>query len=464
MTAAKRFILLVLGIVVVAGVIMAPRRNEQLTMMLDQDRQAEVISLLSPQIARGEYDPNILLLLGRAYAETGEYQRATELLERYTALRPDDAEGYARLADLYKRTYDVKRQIAMLERHIAIKPTPSRAIELALLYRQEHRSDEEFALLSRFEHQLTIQSGLVLRLAELVANVGDRERAIQILMRSEEGSARPRHNEKERIFWAELLISSGRSAEALRLGKQWILEWREPWLAGLLLRSFTQNAPVSDASELGEAVAVLHPEVRFFFASELAKTGSVLVARHLLETWSKANLSPSMNEIAAFLSICRDLGEQTVIWQAFGEVLRRRSSEDVVLRFGAAIAAEFEIGALAPFWPSLPNVIERRPLLAAQLAFHEHNLAMTKWLLGKVDLTASETSERQMWIDLLNAVASPPEVFQVLRDRRRGGGLPPDLLPQYARLAGGLGQETEYRAAVLGMAGAPPWPENSIRK
>jgi hypothetical protein len=429
MTVSTRFLMLVLGIVVVAAMIMAPRRDEWLAMMLDADRQAEVISLLSPQLARGEYDPSLLATLGRAYAETGEYQRAAELLERYTALRPDDAEGYARLADLYKRTYDVNRRIAMLERHIAITPTPSRAMELAILYHQEHRADEEFALLSRFEHQLTVQSGLVLRLAELVANNGDRERAIRILMRSEEGSARPRHNESERIFWAELLIESGHSAEAVDLGKQWILEWREPFLAGRLLRSFTQHAPVADASELGEAVASLHPEVRFFFAVELAKMGAVPVARHLLETWSKANLSPSMNEIAAFLSTCRDLGEQTVVWQAFGEVLRRRSSEDLILRFSAAIAAEFGIGALAPFWPNLPNVIERRPLLAAQLAFHEHNLAMTKWLLEKVDPATSETSDRQMWIDLLNAVASPPEVFQVLRDRRRSGHLPPDLLP-----------------------------------
>jgi hypothetical protein len=77
---------------------------------------------------------------------------------------------------------------------------------------------------------------------------------------------------------------------------------------------------------------------------------------------------------------------------------------------------------------------------------------MTKWLLDKVDLAALETSDRRMWIDLLNAVASPPEAFEVLRNRRLSGRLPPDLLAQYARLAGGLGQEIEYRAAVADLS------------
>lgn len=61
-------------------------------------------------------------------------------------------------------------------------------------------------------------------------------------------------------------------------------------------------------------------------------------------------------------------------------------------------------------------------------------------------------SDRQMWIDLLTAVASLPEAFEILRERRRAGILPPDLLRQYARLAGGLGQEVEYRSALADLS------------
>jgi hypothetical protein len=62
-----------------------------------------------------------------------------------------------------------------------------------------------------------------------------------------------------------------------------------------------------------------------------------------------------------------------------------------------------------------------------------------------VDLAALDSPSRQMWIELLAATASPAEALRILRDRR--SRLPPDLLVSYARLAGQLGQEIDYRAA-----------------
>jgi Tfp pilus assembly protein PilW len=56
-----------------------------------------------------------------------------------------------------------------------------------------------------------------------------------------------------------------------------------------------------------------------------------------------------------------------------------------------------------------------------------------------------------MWLDLLTAVVPPAEVFEELRDLRQSGRLPADLMSRYARLAGGLGQEIEYRAALAGL-------------
>ena len=451
MTAPVRFILLVIGIVIAAAALMAPRRDEWLAVLRDQDKQAQIIALLEPRLAAGDNDPDLLATLGRCYAETGNYPRAIELLNRYIALRPNDSEAYGRLADLFKSTGDVPRQIAMLERSIELAPKLSRVADLAAAYRQQKSPDQELALLSEFEADLKVKGGLLLRLAELRANTGDREGAIRVLTRPDiiSASMRSTSNVDERLLLAKLLVAVGRSGEAVRLGKQWILQWHEAWLADRLLRGIVLQAPVSDASELADAVVALHPEVRLFLAHGLTAMGAKPVARHLLETWPQANPSASMNEIAGFLSISREQDDPAIVWQAFADVLRHPSSIDLVTHYTEAIAAEFGIGALAPFWASLPQaVIERRPLLIARLAFHEHNLALTKWLLGKVDLGALGTSDRRMWIDLLGAVTSPAEMFEVLRDRRRNGDLPPDLLPKYTRLAGGLGREMEYRAAL----------------
>ncbi len=451
MTAPGRFIILVLGVVAAAAAFMAPRRAEWLAMMSDDNKHAQIIALLEPRLARNENDPGLLATLGRSYAEIGNNPRATELLERYIALRPDDGEAYGRLADLYRAVGDRTRRIAMLRRSVVLTPRLSRVAELAGVYHEDGQADEELALLSRFEGELTVKNGLLLRLAQLCDGNGEPDRAIRVLMRPEVISAPTRQirNDEERLFLASLLVKTGRSSDAVRFGKQWILQWREPWLDNRLLHVVVPSAPIADAAELAEAVAVLHPEVRLFLARDLAQTGAPQVARHLLETWTTANPSPSMNEIAGFLSACREQDEPAIVWRAFGEALRTPVSIDLIIRYSEAIAAEFGIGALAPFWPSLPPaVMERRPLLAARLAFYEDNPTMAKWLLGKVDLAALEASDRRMWIDLLTAIVSPAEVYEVLRDLRQSGRLPSDLTAQYARLAGGFGHEIEYRAAL----------------
>jgi tetratricopeptide (TPR) repeat protein len=451
-TPARRFIMLVIATVAVAAVLMVPRRDEWLAIMHDGDQHAQIIAMIEPQLARDGDDPDLLATLGRSYAEIGNHQRAATLLERYILFRPDDGDAYARLADLYNRIGDQARRLAMLQRSLALRPRLSRAMELAGLYRERQEAHQELALLSLYESQLTLESGLLLRLARLYAADGYRDRALHVLMRPEVLAAptQPMRSQNERLYLAELLIASGRSAEALRFGKLWIVQWNEPWLAHQLLRDFALHAPFDEASELADVIAVLHPVVRFFLVSELAKIGAGSVARHLLETWSNANAAPSMNEIAAFLTACRDQNEPGIVWRAFGGVLMRHASNDIITRFSEAIVAEFGIGALAPFWSNLPGtVIVGSPLLAARLAFHEHDLALTRRLLGRVDLSTQTAADRRMWLELLTAVASPIEVFAVLRDRRSRGPLPRDLMAKYVRSAAELGQEIEYRAALL---------------
>ena len=127
-----------------------------------------------------------------------------------------------------------------------------------------------------------------------------------------------------------------------------------------------------------------------------------------------------------------------------------KSSGPVVVRYSEAIAAEFGIGALAPFWSALlPAVMAQDPLLAARLAFHEHDIVLARQLLDRVDLDTLAKSDLRMWSDLLTAVAAPPEVFRVLRDRRNRGHLPREIMTDYARLAAQLGQELEYQAALV---------------
>ena len=126
MSAPARFLALVFAIVVVGALVLAPRRSEQVAMMHDRDEITQIIALLEPRLAAGDSDPNLLVTLGRAYAELGDRKRAAELMRRYTAVRPDDGDAYAVLADIAKADGDTQMQTSMLARDVALTPSPAR--------------------------------------------------------------------------------------------------------------------------------------------------------------------------------------------------------------------------------------------------------------------------------------------------------------------------------------------------
>ena len=68
--------------------------------MRDNHKQAQIVAMLEPRLAREDDNPTLLAALGRAHADLGNTARAIELFERCIVLRPDDAETFAQLADL----------------------------------------------------------------------------------------------------------------------------------------------------------------------------------------------------------------------------------------------------------------------------------------------------------------------------------------------------------------------------
>ena len=252
MPLAGQFMLVVLGIATVTAAAMVPRANEWLAVMRDDRKQAQIIAQLEPRLAQDGQDPNLLATLARAYADLGDAPRATALLERYVALRPGDADAYGRLAGLYGTVGEAARQRDALERSVELAPKLPRIAELAALYRSLGKVDEERALLTAFEPDLTVRSGLLLRLAQLYVDKGETLRAVTVLSRADVIQAVPKgvRNDEERLLLATLLAETGQGAEAVRFGKVWIAQWRLPWLSNRLLMAVAKRAPDPDAFAL----------------------------------------------------------------------------------------------------------------------------------------------------------------------------------------------------------------------
>ena len=161
------------------------------------------------------------------------------------------------------------------------------------------------------------------------------------------------------------------------------------WPIASCVASFWQ-APVADASELADAVAVLHPETRFFLVQRPRDDGCQAGRAPPFVDLGQRNPSPSMNDIAGFLSACRaQEGQPEIVWQAFGDVLSRPASNDLIARFSRQSQRSSASGARALLGEPAARCYRTNILcLPHSLAFNEHDLATTKWLLGKVDLAS----------------------------------------------------------------------------
>jgi tetratricopeptide (TPR) repeat protein len=454
--AAIRFMLLVVLLVLAAAYVLVPRYNERLAMLADAHGAAELIALLEHRRASGDEAPTLLLSLSRAYQAAGNFQQAAADLERYLEQSPtSDIQILARLAGLYEKAQNEPKHQAVLERLVAMTPTLSNASPLSEIYYRQGRFDDARALLSLFPRELTVENGLLLRLAEYHVAAGAKDEAIAVLKRAVIGLRwrRAANNDRERFLLAQLLLETGRSAEAANLGKGWVEEWPDGWRAAKLLRMVAVEAPLADAAVLADAVVAIHPEIRLYLAHELQKLGAHPVSRHLLMTWAAAQDDPTAADLAAFLTACRTLQDPALVWRAFAEVLAARRSEAFIIRFSEAVAAEFGIRALAPFWNALPKTLaQQRPVLAARLMFDAGDIPLTKHFLGKADVSTLEGSDQQFWFDLLVAAAEPRVTLEILRRFRSAGRLPPKLIEQYARLAGSYGQYGEQLAALTEIA------------
>ena len=87
-------------------------------------RRAE--SLARKAIGIDEFNPAAHVLLGRAYARLGEYDRALDALKRALALNPSDPDSYAGRGDALLWTGDIDGAIKALETALLLDPENSR--------------------------------------------------------------------------------------------------------------------------------------------------------------------------------------------------------------------------------------------------------------------------------------------------------------------------------------------------
>jgi Flp pilus assembly protein TadD len=135
MRTPHQFVVVVIISLIVAAVVMLPRRGEQAAMLAGEGRHKEAIALMERRLADAPGDPELLAALGRSYAAVGETGRAIDTLDVYLTVRPGDLTARKRQAELLLHSGSIDRYLDAMARVVAAQPSPREVTGLIEFYR-----------------------------------------------------------------------------------------------------------------------------------------------------------------------------------------------------------------------------------------------------------------------------------------------------------------------------------------
>ena len=115
--------------------------------LLRADDPAEAVRILEPALPLAPNDPQLLLLIGRAYMDGGRFEDATAALAEATQLEPNNIELLAQLATARLAGGQRRQAVKDLEAARAIDPTSVRTGSmLAAIHLEDHNYTEALAV------------------------------------------------------------------------------------------------------------------------------------------------------------------------------------------------------------------------------------------------------------------------------------------------------------------------------
>ena len=442
------FQLLLLVLSVSSGaVLLAPGRSEQLSMMIHDGRFGEAVTEVSGVLLTGDAKPELLGLLALAHRGNGQPLEAALRLEEFLVSRPRDFEALKLLPSLYSDAGMAEEMLCSMERLESLTPTAEGASRLLAMLRLYGKVEAETTLMQRLHERRLLAPDMLRRLGELLAQRGDRSRAVNILAEAleHEGPA----GAKTLLFIFELLVADGHLSEATDRVAAWVLLGRDVMLSIKVIMRLEALGDMEHAQSLLAIMADFDPGSRFFLARLLSEQHANASAAILLGGWIGKSKAPSIGEIGQFVSVARMTGVESLVWRAFAWVLCIPEALEAQAHLAEYIFDEFGGAGLAPFRPELSiNALRQRPLFAAKLAIQEKEfLAATNYLLA-TNIGALSEEEQRYWFELLVTSAGELEALQILAEGWRTRELPPGLLASYAVLAARLELFPEYEKAV----------------
>jgi tetratricopeptide (TPR) repeat protein len=439
MPRGSHFIFVVSVSLLLAAVVLSPRRGERAAVLAAEGRHKEAITVLELRLARAPHDPDLLAALGRSYAALGEASRAIEAFDAYLALRPHDLAAREREAELLLESGLLDRYLSALALAVAEQPSPARVTRLVELYRLNGRVEGEINTLQTYAARGILDVPQLERLGALLAERGDWSPARRWLELADRNA--PPEASAGRLMLLEALIQSNEVDEVIYERAQgWMAAWRSPYLSGKLILRVAQSGRARLASSMALAYADMSDDA-LDMVGFLATKGRHELARQMLVRWVSRMTKADATQLHAFVQESAMLGDVSVPLGKFVQLARSGSAPAMEGGLAEELVNAFGVQVLAAIRPLLSNeALLTRPLFAAEISLSEGNREMARWYLNRIDPGQLPPERLTAWLAIDRQVETDAEVCRRLAmlwsDRR----LPAELAPRLADEAAKSGQ------------------------
>lgn len=124
MRRSRIIVAMLAALILLAGLLLIPRRDEHLTMLTRDGRYDEASRLIAAMRAQGDARPELLMIDLNLYRKLGDVPRALEATRSYLAVRPDDTAALEVHVDLLLQMGLAREHLTASERLVRMRPDP----------------------------------------------------------------------------------------------------------------------------------------------------------------------------------------------------------------------------------------------------------------------------------------------------------------------------------------------------
>jgi len=439
---------------IVGGYFMVPGESEKLAMLLRDGSEELALARANELFSNGARDPALLMQAFALNQLAGEHDRAAEIIDAYFQQRPDDVAAWRRASVAFEEAGRTDLLRNALENVVRLSGDPAAAGKLAAIYRFSGKDEDELRVLGTVAEGQLAEADAI-RLARLLIARDRTDQAVTGLLAVDD--RKPGLSDEGRTLLFTALLDHRDYATAVERALGWMgdedrFPLRDIFVVYLLragagdeaFRLATSHLATGDAKDTAALAQLLYDEGRYD-----------LVGRLMRESLAEARELPA-EKLDQYLSGM----VATARWKGigdrlFGELFRvvaASRSADVEASFMQAMYDQMGYSGVAPFRHAIsPQLLSRRPVLAARLLFEERNQLGARRFLMATDLREQSETARVEWLALARQLLSPQELDAELAWRGRAGAIPPDMRAAVLAILGRDGLQSRSMVAWHGL-------------